>query len=97
MKEEDIEYISPRSKYSISFVASFGYKVLYVNKKKNRMNDYYRLKNYDTGEIEGTTRKNFYNFINKRFNNKGCVTLRETIEEPDFNPCELEYHLFNKR
>lgn len=88
MKKDEIETISWKTAKNISFICSFGYKVLYYTRGKNRKFDRYFLRNLDTGEKVDVLRKDFYSFCKKKFGN-----LRMG-EPPMLNPTALEYDRF---
>jgi hypothetical protein len=63
---KDIELISQSTIHSVSFVCSFGYKVVDVIRRKNRLNDFFTLKNIDDWSVHAVTRKDFFSFIRSR-------------------------------
>lgn len=82
---DEIELI--HNPYKTSFICSFGYKILYVEKKTDNMDDIYFMKHED-GRSVVVTRKNFFEHVKKTF---GGVKL--TRRKPKLNPL-IMYDMF---
>ena len=88
-KKDEIEKISPRSVYNISFICSFGYKVVGFTRRKNRLNDIYTLWNLNTGATVQLLRREFFDFAQGKFGG-----LKKVNKLPVFNPMSLDYIMF---
>lgn len=78
---------------SISFLASFGYKVLGVTRGKTREFDKYRLinENKQLAQPFSLHRRNFLSFIDRRYHKS--VVVVKTDERQKLNAC-VDYDLF---
>ncbi len=84
MKEE-IEPIS--DPYRSSFICSFGYKIIYIEKKSDRMDDIFYLQP-EEGRAVVVPRRDFFSHVSRKFGN---VSL--TSDVPVFNPL-ISYNMF---
>lgn len=86
------EYIANTD--SISFLASFGYKVLGVDKQNNRDYDEYTLinENKSLARPFRLRRKDFLRFIHKKYHKS--VKVVKTQRMQSLNAC-VDYDLFN--
>jgi len=82
---DEIELIS--DPYRASFICSFGYKILYIEKKTDRLDDIFFLKP-EEGKSVVLTRKRFFEHVKNTF---GGVKL--TKRKPKLNPLVM-YDMF---